>query len=207
MPGTASTARMKSSTVPTVSSTTTSSGRDHGPPSVAAPVAPPTSVAGVRTVVPAVRFGAGGLEGGVSRRRRSSFAALQVLPDSGESAGEVQASLFWRPRRLRRRHRCRRSVLPLSQPLGDDRTYITVGECEHVLPLHIESKLFQLGEAQALETLRQGGGLVPQALAEALFESTETTPPPTRGWAPEDSAEAETGARPLCPVIRGGSSP
>lgn len=69
--------------------------------------------------------------------------------------------------------RGRSAALPLLQPFRDDCADIAVGQGEYVLPLHIQSELFQLGETQPLEPLRQGGGLVPQVFAEALLEPTE----------------------------------
>ena len=47
------------------------------------------------------------------------------------------------------------------------------GEREYESPLHVESELLQFREAHALQTLRQGGGLVSQALPKPFLESTE----------------------------------
>ena len=206
IPGTASTARMNSSTVPTVSAPPLPRGRGHGPPFATALVAPPTSVADVRTAATGVRLGARGSGDGNSRRRRASFAAPWALPDSGE----------WQ-RTLRHRFLVPAPAQAFAAVPGSGPAIVSTArrrscvyrgrEREYVLPLYVESELFQLGETQAHETLRQGRGLVPQALAKAFFETTEPFPPPTQEWAPEDSAEAGTAARPLCPAIRGGSSP
>ena len=139
IPGTASTARTNSSTVPTVSNTTTSSGT-RSRASICSRARRSSNARCRRS------------NRGDSRSAWRSAPGWWNCPPPRPFLRRVTGSpglgrisrghsgIAWHPRRLR--HQRRGTVLPLFQPLGDDRGYITVGEREYVLPLHVESELF-----------------------------------------------------------------
>ena len=100
-----------------------------------------------------------GLPHATRKVRRASSSASPATGRGSPGLGRISsgrsgiALAYWRRRTIRRRH----ALTPLLQPFPDDGAYVAVRKMQHVVPLHIQTELFQLGETQAGEASGQRG--------------------------------------------------